>query len=77
MSDLKELSNLQKYNGKEYNLWKFQAKAFLDGGGLMEIVDGTESMPILPSQQSSSQISEIQFGQTLFSDYTPIRDEGI
>lgn len=59
MSDLKELSNLQKYNGKEYHLWKFQAQAFLDGRGLMEIVDGIESMPLLPSQQSSSQIPEI------------------
>ena len=42
MSDLRELSNLEKYSGKEYNLWKFQAQAFLNGRGLLEIVDGTE-----------------------------------
>ena len=41
MSDLKELSYLQKYNGKEYSLWKFQAQAFLNGRGFMRIVDGT------------------------------------
>ena len=71
MSDLKELSNLQKYNGKEYNLWKFQAQAFLDGRGFLGIVDGTETMPTLPSLQSSTPIPEIQFGRTLFSELTP------
>ena len=77
MSDLKELSNLQKYNGKEYNLWKFQAQAFLDGRGFMGIVDGTETMPALPSPQSSTPIPEIQFGRTLFSELTPTLDEGM
>ena len=78
MSDLKELSNLQKYNGKEYNLWKFQAQAFLDGRGFMGIVDGTEIMPVLPSLPSSTPIPEIQFGRTLFSDaVTPTLDEGM
>ena len=77
MSDLKELSNLQKYNGKEYNLWKFQAQVFLDGRGFMEIVVRTKTMPVLPSQQSSSQIPEIQFGRTLFSEFTPTQDEGM
>jgi hypothetical protein len=76
MSDLKELSNLQKYNGKEYNLWKFQAQAFLDGRGFMGIVDGTEIMPVLPSLQSSTPVPEIQFGRTLFTD-TPTPDEGM
>ena len=47
MSNLEKLNNLQKYNGKEYNLLKFRAQAFLDGRGLMEIVDGTESMRVL------------------------------
>ena len=70
MSDLQELSNLDKYNGKEYNLWKFQAQAFLDGRGLLEIVDGTETMPSLPSQGSSSQTPDIQFGKTLFKEFT-------
>lgn len=82
MSDLKELSNLQKYNGKEYNLWKFQAQAFLDGRGFMGIVDGTETMPVLPSLQASTPMPEIQFGRTLFSElkeeFTPTSsDEGL
>lgn len=77
MSDLKELSNLQKYNGKEYNLWKFQAQAYLDGRGFMGIVDGTEIIPVLPSAQSSTPIPEIQFGCTLFSELTPTPDEGM
>ena len=77
MSDLKELSNLQKYNGKEYNLWKFQAQAFLDGRGFMGIVDGSELMPVLPSLPSSSPVPEIQFGRTLFSELTPAPDEGM
>ena len=77
MSDLKELSNLQKYNGKEYNLWKFQAQAFLDGRGFMGIVDGSELMPSLPSLQSSTPVPEIQFGRTLFSELTPAPDEGM
>lgn len=79
MSDLKELCNLEKYDGKEYNLWKFQAQAFLNGRGLLEIVDGTETMPILPVaytlvsdiQQSSSQLSDIQFGKALFTELHP------
>lgn len=79
MSDLKELSNLQKYNGKEYNLWKFQAQAFLDGRGLMQIVDGTEVMPALPVLPSSSTpMPEIQFGRTLFPEtLTPSAEEGM
>ena len=77
MSDLKELSNLQKYNGKEYNLWKFQAHAFVDGRGFMGIVDRTETMLALPSQQSSTPVPEIQFGRTLFSELTPTPDEGM
>jgi hypothetical protein len=77
MSDLKELSNLQKYNGKEYNLWKFQAQAFLDGRGFMGIVDGTETLPVLPSLQTSSPVPEIQFGRTLFSEITPTAHEGL
>ena len=82
MSDFKELSNLQKYNGKEYNLWKFQAQAFLDGRGFMGIVDGTETMPVLPSLQASTPMPEIQFGRTLFSElkeeFTPTSsDEGL
>jgi hypothetical protein len=62
MSDLKELSNLQKYNGKEYNLWKFQAQAYLDGRGFMGIVDGTEIIPVLPSVQSSIQFLRSSLG---------------
>lgn len=77
MSDLKELSNLQKYNGKEYNLWKFQAHAFLDGRGFMGIVDGTETLPVLPSLQTSSPVPEIQFGCTLFSEISPTAHEGL
>lgn len=77
MSDLKELSNLQKYNGKEYNLWKFQAQAFLDGRGFLGIVDGSELMPVLPSLHSSTPVREIQFGRTLFSELTPNSDEGM
>ena len=78
MSDLKELSNLQKYDGKEYNLQKFQAQAFLDGRGFMGIVDGTETMPVLPSLQSSTPIPKIQFGRTLFSEaLTSNPDEGM
>lgn len=78
MSDLKELSNLQKYNGKEYNLWKFQAQAYLDGRNFMGIVDGTEIMPVLPfAQSSSTPIPEIQFGRTLFSEVPSTPDEGI
>ena len=78
MSDLKELSNLQKYNGKEYNLWKFQAQAFLDGRGFLGIVDGTETMPVLRSLQSSTPVPEIQFGRSLFSEaLTPNPDEGL
>ena len=77
MSDLKELSNLQKYNGKEYNLWKFQAHDFFDGRGFMGIVDGTKIMPALPSLQSSTPILEIQFGRTLLSELTPTPDEGM
>jgi hypothetical protein len=34
-------------------------------------------MPVLPSQQSSSQVHEIQFGRTLFSKFTPTQDEGM
>jgi hypothetical protein len=75
MSDLKELSNLQKYNGKEYNLWKFQAQAFLDGRGFMGIVDGSELMPVLPSLHSSTPVPEIQFGRTLFPELTPTSAE--
>lgn len=78
MSDVKELSTLQKYNGKEYNLWKFQAQAYLDGRNFMGIVDGTEIMPVLPSAQSTSTpIPEIQFGRTLFSEVSPTPDEGM
>ena len=77
MSDLKELSNLQKYNGKEYNLWKFQAQAYLDGRGFLGIVDGTETMPILPTLSSFTPVPEIQFGRTLFSEQTPTIDEGM
>ena len=43
----------------------------------MGIVDGIGTMPILPSQQSSSQVPEIQFGRTLFSEFTPTQDEGM
>ena len=75
MSDLKELSHLQKYNGKEYNLWKFQAQAYLDGKSFMGVVDGTELMPVLPPQ-SSAPVPEIQFGRTLFSELPPSPDEG-
>jgi hypothetical protein len=67
MSNLRELSNLDKYNGKEYNLWKFQAQAFLNG---REIVDGTEMMPSLPSQRSSSHTPDVQFGKSLFKEFT-------
>jgi hypothetical protein len=70
MSNLRELSNLDKYNGKEYNLWKFQAQAFLNGRGLLEIVDKTETIPSLPSQGSFSQTPDIQFGKTLFKEFT-------
>ena len=79
MSDFKELSNLQKYNGTKYNLWKFQAQAFLDGRGFMQIVDGTEVMPTLPVLPSSSTpMPEIQFGRTLFSEtLTPSVEEGM
>ena len=78
MSDLKELSNLQKYNGKEYNLWKFQAQAYLDGRNFLGIVDGTEVMPVLPfASFSSTPILEIQFGRTLFSEVSPIHDESM
>ena len=74
MNDFKELSNLQKYNGKEYNIWKFQAHAFLDGRGFMSIVDGTETLPVLPSLSSSTPVPEIQFGRTLFQS-TPTSEE--
>ena len=43
----------------------------------MEIVDGTKSMPVLPSVQSSSQVPEIRFGRKLFSEFTPTWDEGM
>jgi len=74
MNDLKELNNLHKYNGKEYNIWKFQAQAFLDGRGFMSIVDGTETLPVLPSLSSSTPVPEIQFGRTLFQG-TPTSEE--
>lgn len=79
MSDFKELSNVQKYNGTKYNLWKFQAQAFLDGRGFMQIVDGTEVMPTLPALPSSSTpMPEIQFGRTLFFEtLTPSVEEGM
>ena len=77
MSDLKELSNLQKYNGKEYNLWKFQAQAFLDGRGFMGIVDGSERMPVLPSLQSSTPVPEIQFGRSFSEMVTPAPEDGM
>ena len=78
MSDLKELSSLQKYNGKEYNLWKFQAQAYLKGRNFMGVVDGTEIMPVLPfAQSSSTPVPEIQFGRTLFSENTPTPGEGM
>ena len=32
-------------------------------------------MPVMLSEQSSSQITEIQFGRTLFLEFTPTRDE--
>ena len=77
MSDLKELNNVQKYNGKEYNLWKFQAQAFLDGRGFMGIFGGTETLPVLPSLSFSTPVPKIQFGRTLFSELTPTSDEGL
>ena len=77
MSYLKELGNLQKYNGKDYNLWKFQAQAYLDGRSFMGIVDGTELMPVLPPPQSSTHVPEIQFGRTLFSELPPSPDESL
>jgi hypothetical protein len=44
----------------------------------MGIVDGTETMPVLPSLQSSTPMPEIQFGRTLFSELTPTTsDEGL
>lgn len=41
----------------------------------MGIVDNTETLPVLPSLQSSTPVPKIQFGRTFFSELTPTSDE--
>ncbi|CAB0030735.1 unnamed protein product [Trichogramma brassicae] len=45
MADVSDLKNIPKFNGQNFQLWKFQIKTVLVAHDLLEIVEGTETKP--------------------------------
>jgi hypothetical protein len=44
MEQPKDLGNIERFNGKDFILWKYQMKALLQGKDLMNIVEGLETI---------------------------------
>ena len=45
MSEVVDLKNISKFNGQNFQAWKFQMKAILIANDILGIVDGTEPKP--------------------------------
>ena len=45
MADLSDLKNIPKFNGQNFQLWKFQMRTVFVAQDLLEIVEGTEIKP--------------------------------
>lgn len=49
MSEVTDLRNVTKFNGQNFQLWKFQMRAVFLAHDLLEIVNGTEGKPEAPT----------------------------
>jgi len=45
MADIIDLKNVTKFDGTNFQLWKFQMKIILTASGLLNIADGTLPKP--------------------------------
>lgn len=45
MTDIIDIKSVTKFDGTNFQLWKFQIKTFLTASGLMDIVDGSMPKP--------------------------------
>jgi len=48
MSENTDLRNVAKFDGQNFQLWKFQMKAIFVAHDLLKIVEGTEAKPEIP-----------------------------
>uniref|UniRef100_A0ABD2XH93 CCHC-type domain-containing protein n=1 Tax=Trichogramma kaykai TaxID=54128 RepID=A0ABD2XH93_9HYME len=54
MADVSDLKNIPKFNGQNFQLWKFQIKAVLVAQDLLEIVEGTETKPVAGADNANA-----------------------
>lgn len=48
MSETSDLRNITEFDGQNFQLWKFQARAILAAHDLLSIVEGVEVKPETP-----------------------------
>lgn len=48
MSETSDLRNITKFDGQNFQLWKFQIKAIFVAYDLLNIVEGIEAKPEVP-----------------------------
>ena len=57
IADTSDLRNIKKFDGQNYQLWKFQLKAIFVALGLLELVEGREAKPTPATQQNAAAIT--------------------
>ena len=52
----RDLGNIDRFDGENFHLWKFQMRALFMGKDLLTVVDGTEPKPANAGAQQTAWI---------------------